>query len=54
MSRTDDSSKKEREVQDMGNEDIMYEPLLDDIDGETLVNEDNFKLTQDHATGCKA
>ena len=25
----------------MGDEDIMYEPLLDDIDVETLINEDD-------------
>ena len=32
VSRTDDSCNKEREVQDVGDEDIMYEPLLDDIE----------------------
>ena len=31
MSRTDDSSNKERDVQDMGDKNIMYEPLLGDI-----------------------
>ena len=34
VSRTNDSSNKEREVQDVGDEDIMYEPLLDDINAE--------------------
>ena len=31
VSRTDDSSNKEREVQDMGDKNIMYELLLGDI-----------------------
>ena len=44
VSRTDNNSNKEREVQDVGDEDIMYEPLLDDIDVETLMNEDNLKI----------
>ena len=52
-SRTDDSSNMEREVQDVGDEDIMYEPLLDDIDAEALMNT-ILKLTHDHETGCKA
>ena len=43
VSRTDDSSNQEREVQDVGEENIMYEPLLDDIDVETLMNEDDFE-----------
>ena len=51
MSRTTNSNKKEREVQDMANEDIMYELLLQDIDAETLMNEEVLKLTQDHTTG---
>ena len=37
-SRTNDSSNKEREVQDMGDEDILYVLLLDYIDVETFVN----------------
>ena len=41
LSRTDDSSNKEREVQDMGDEDIMYEPLLDDM---RKLNEDDFEI----------
>ena len=44
VSRTDNSSNKEREVQDVGEEDIMYEPLSDDIDAETLMNEDDFEI----------
>ena len=44
MSRTDDSSNKKREVQDVGHEDIMYELLLDDLDAETLMNEDHFEI----------
>ena len=44
VSRTDKSSNKKREVQDVGDEDIMYEPLLDNIDAETLMNGDDFKI----------
>ena len=29
VSVTDDNSNKEREVQDLGDEDVMHEPLLD-------------------------
>ena len=32
MSSTDNKSNKEREVQDVGDEDIMYKPLLDAIE----------------------
>ena len=52
-SRYDDSCNKERKAQDMGDEDIMYELLLGDIDAETLMKT-ILKLTLDHATGCKA
>ena len=38
------SCNKEREVQDMGDENIMYEPLLDNINTETLINEDDFEI----------
>ena len=44
VSRIDDSSNKEREVQDVGDKDKMYELLLDDIDAETLMNEDDFEI----------
>ena len=43
-SRTDDSSNKERKVQDEGGKDILYEPLLDDINVETLMNEGTFEI----------
>ena len=44
MSRTNNTSNKEREVQDVGDEDILYKPLLNDIDVETLMNEDYFEI----------
>ena len=28
----------------MGDEDIMYKPLLDNVDVETLINESDFKI----------
>ena len=37
---TDDNSNKEKEVQDVGDEDIMYEPLLRYMNVETLMDED--------------
>ena len=40
----------------MGDEDIMYEPLLDDIDVEMLMNEDDFEIdtgSQDGLQGVK-
>ena len=43
MSRTNDTSNKERKVQDVRDEDVVYKPLLDNIDGEKLINEDNFE-----------
>ena len=52
-SRNHDSCNKERKVQDMGDEEIMYEPLLDDIDVETLTKT-ILKLTWDCVTSCKA
>ena len=52
-SRNDDSCNKERKAQDVGDEEIMYEPLLDDIDAETLTKT-ILKLTRDRATSCKA
>ena len=39
-SRNDDSCNKERKAQDVGDEEIMYEQLLDDIDAETLTKND--------------
>ena len=56
VSRTDDSSNKEREVQDVGDEDIMYQSLLDDIDAEMLMNEGYFEIdteSQDGLQGVK-
>ena len=44
MSRTDDSSNKERQVQDMGDKDVIYKPLLDNIDTETLMNVDDCEI----------
>ena len=44
VGRTDNSSNKENEVQDVGDEDIMHELLLDDIDVVMLMNEDNFEI----------
>ena len=44
MTRTNNRSNKERKVQDVGDEDIMYEPLLDDIAAETLMNEADFQI----------
>ena len=46
----DDNSNKERKVQDVGDEDVMYKPLLNDIDVETLKM--ILKLTRGHETGC--
>ena len=43
-STDDDSSNKEPEVQDVGDEDIMYEPLLDDKDVKMLINEGDFEI----------
>ena len=39
---------------DVGNEDILYEPFLGDIDVETLMDEEILKLTWSHTTGFKA
>ena len=36
------NSNKYREVQNVGNEDIMYKPLLNYIDVETLMDEVDF------------
>ena len=44
VSRFNNSSNKEWEIQDMGDEDIMYKPLLDNIDVETLTNESDFEI----------
>ena len=46
MSRTDDSSNKERElyIQDVGDKDIMHEPLVDDIGAKTLTNKGDFEI----------
>ena len=44
VSGTDSSSNKEREIQDVGDEDIMYKSLLDNTAVETLVNEDDFEI----------
>ena len=44
MGRTDDSSNKEREVQDVGDKDIMHELLLDDIDMVMLMNEGDIEI----------
>ena len=38
------NGNKEREVQDVGDENIMYEPLLDDIDADTFMDEDDFEI----------
>ena len=60
VNRTDGSSNKasnkEREVQDVGDEDIKYEPLLDDFNEETLMNEDDFEIDTGSRDGlhCKA
>ena len=42
MSRANDNSNKEKELQDVGDEGIMYEPLLDDIhvDAKTILKID--------------
>ena len=53
VSRTDDSSNKEREVQDMGDEDIPYKLLLDNIDVEMLMNEDDFEIGTRSRDGLK-
>ena len=52
-SRYDDNCNKERKVQDVGDEGIVYEPLLDDIAAETIMKM-ILKLTPDHTTSCKA
>ena len=46
VSMTNNNSDREREVQDVGDkdEDVMHEPLLDDIGVETLMNEDDFEF----------
>ena len=54
VSRTDDSRNKEKEVLDVGDEDMMYGPLLDDIHTETFMNEDDFELTRDNSKRSKA
>ena len=44
VSTNDDNSNEERVVQDVGGEDIMYEPLLDVVDVETLMDGDYFEI----------
>ena len=44
VSRNDDNSNKEKEGQDVGDENIMYKSLLDDINVEALMNEDDFEI----------
>ena len=44
VSMTDNNSDREREVQYTGDKDEMYEPLLDDIDVETLMAEGDFEV----------
>ena len=44
VSTMDDNSDRESEVQDIGDEHVMYEPLLDDIDMETLMQEADFEV----------
>ena len=40
-----DSTNKGREIlQDVGDEDILCERLLEDVDAETLMNKDNFEI----------
>ena len=53
---TDNNSNQEREVQDMGDgdKDAMYEPLLDDINELTLMDDDDFEIEMGSKTGCKA
>ena len=44
MSRNDDNSSKKKEGQDMGDENFMYKPLLDDRNAETLMNKENVEI----------
>lgn len=44
VSRNDNNSTKEKEGQDVGDENVMYKPLLDDANAETLMNEDGFEI----------
>ena len=53
VSRIDDSCNKEREVQNVGNKDIVYEPLLDNMDAETLMNEGNFEIDMGSSEGLQ-
>ena len=41
-------------MQDVGDKDIMYEPLLDDIDVETLMTEDDLKIDMGAQDGLQA
>ena len=55
MSITNNNSDKEREVQDEGDgdEDVMYEPLLHDIDAATLMYEDDFEVETGSREGLR-
>ena len=37
----------------MGDEDIMYKPLLDDINADTLMNEDDFEIDMGSRNGLQ-
>ena len=52
-SRNDNSCNKERKAQDVRDEEIMHEPLLDNIHAETFTKT-ILKLTWDRVTSCKA
>ena len=40
-------------INDLGGEDIMYEPLLDNTDVETIMNEDDFEIDMGSRNGLQ-
>ena len=53
VSTTAESCNKEKEVQGVGDDDILYERLLHDMDVETLMNEDDFEIDTGSCDGLQ-